>query len=138
MILTYIILIFAATFLPLHMEWHYRTRPYPPGLHPIPLIGNLHQIPRKNQWRTFKKWYDIYGPIISVYIGQRLMIILGSNDWAQDLLVKKGSIYSSRPGYVSDGVGSGDFHVVALPYGQQWRSQRKVLDSFLNAGCCRM
>jgi hypothetical protein len=78
-----------------------KLRKLPPGPPPLPLIGNLHQAPKKFIWLTFKKWVDQYGPLVSVdFVGTRL-ILVGDYETARDLLDKRSSIYSSRPRMVS-------------------------------------
>ncbi|CAG8304626.1 unnamed protein product [Penicillium salamii] len=82
------------------------------------------------------KWHETYGPIISVYLGQQRVIILGSYDCVHKLLINRGALYSSRPEYYIEGVGS-HFHSVALPYGRQWRRQREIINSFLSPRHCK-
>lgn len=74
-----------------------RTLPFPPGPKPLPLIGNLLDMPSTYQWVTFADWHDRYGDISSVTVlGQRI-VILNSLDAAVELLEKRSAIYSSRP-----------------------------------------
>lgn len=108
---------------------------YPPGPFPLPLIGNLHQLPKKNKWRKIKEWHDKYGPIITVHIGARPMIILGSYECVKDLLARRGATYSSRPSYFVDAVGS-KRHTVSLPYGCRWRMHRRLLQKLLSNYKC--
>ena len=35
--------------------------PLPPGLKPLPLLGNVTDLLRSQQWVTFAKWGEIYG-----------------------------------------------------------------------------
>ena len=34
---------------------------FPPGPTPLPIIGNILDIPRNNPWKTFAEWGKIYG-----------------------------------------------------------------------------
>ncbi|PYH46227.1 cytochrome P450 [Aspergillus saccharolyticus JOP 1030-1] len=108
---------------------------YPPGPRPLPILGNLHQLPRRDTWRTLKSWHDRFGPIITVWMGSRPMVILGSFECAKDLLEKRPFIYSSRPSYLTDGIGS-DALVVGLPYGNRWRKHRFLLNTLLSRTRC--
>lgn len=36
------------------------------GPKPLPIIGNLHQIPRKNSVQTYKEWAAMYGKDLSI------------------------------------------------------------------------
>ncbi|KAF9888575.1 hypothetical protein FE257_008507 [Aspergillus nanangensis] len=74
----------------------------PLGPPTLPILGNLHQIPKEHLWRTVKQWHDQYGPIICVRFGSLKMILLGSYEVAHDLLEKRGSNYSSRPKFLAD------------------------------------
>lgn len=38
-----------------------RTLPLPPGPSPLPLIGNILDVPKKSQWLTYGKLASIYG-----------------------------------------------------------------------------
>ena len=38
-----------------------RTSNSPPGPKPLPLVGNLFDMPRRNPWETFSRWSNIYG-----------------------------------------------------------------------------
>lgn len=76
-----------------------RPKDFPPGPPTLPIIGNLHQMPREPQKSGphFEKWARQYGPIFSLVLGTQVWIVL-CRDWmVKDLLDKRGAIYSSRP-----------------------------------------
>lgn len=89
--------------------------PYPPGPRPLPLIGNLFDIPREFSWLKYtqfsKKYGMIYfavmahsaltegatGDIISFRAFGQVIVILNSIKVNKDLLEKRPDIYSDRP-----------------------------------------
>ncbi|KAF5860139.1 hypothetical protein ETB97_001997 [Aspergillus alliaceus] len=102
--------------------------PLPPG--PTLLSGPF---PEKDIAKTFQKWNQKYGPIVSATIGAQKFIVLGSRRAAQDLLERRASIYSSRPAskfldkYLHKGLAS-----AFMPYGAQWRLHRRLGSSLLS------
>lgn len=93
----------------------HRPRNYPPGPPTLPLVGNLHQIPREKRHLQFEKWARQYGPIYSLILGTKVMIVLNSDLAIKDLLDKRGVIYSSRPeAYIAQDVLSGGLRVLFM------------------------
>ncbi|THC87143.1 hypothetical protein EYZ11_013412 [Aspergillus tanneri] len=90
--------------------------------------------PEKDIATTFRKWNKIYGPLVSFKIGRRTFVVLGTRRAAQDLLQKRGSIYSSRPPsvwmekYLNKGLAA-----AFMPYGPEWRLNRRLHGSLLSA-----
>lgn len=41
--------------------------PFPPGPKPLPLLGNILDLPRKHEWETFTKWGRVYGTCFSLF-----------------------------------------------------------------------
>ncbi|KIW74527.1 hypothetical protein Z517_11297 [Fonsecaea pedrosoi CBS 271.37] len=104
----------------------------PPGPPTIPILGNAHQIPITGLGRKFKSWADVYGPIFSLTIGPTNIVVLSDRRAINNLLEKKGSIYSDRPfNYVSNFVTHGD-HLTLEPQGPSWREKRTVVTRNLN------
>ena len=50
-----------ATFLAIRGYQRRRGLPYPPGPRPLPLIGNLFDIPREFSWLTYTQFSKKYG-----------------------------------------------------------------------------
>ncbi|RVX71104.1 hypothetical protein B0A52_03470 [Exophiala mesophila] len=104
----------------------------PPGPPTIPILGNAHQIPITGLGKKFKTWADTYGPIFSLTIGPTNIVVLCDRRAINNLLDKKGSIYSDRPfNYVSHFVTHGD-HLTLEPQGASWREKRMVVTRNLN------
>ncbi|KAF8258563.1 cytochrome P450 [Lactarius quietus] len=102
--------------------------PYPPGPRPLPLIGNILDIPKDFIWLPYAEFSKKYGTTI---------VSLGANHSTKatkDLLEKRGDIYSDRPVipfYEMMGFG----WVLAIArYAEPWRLGRKILDRNLGAG----
>jgi hypothetical protein len=73
------------------------TLPLPPGPKPLPLIGNLLNIPKEKDWLTYRAWNDQYGDVVCIdALGQKI-IVLGSATAVNDLLERRSAIYSDRP-----------------------------------------
>jgi hypothetical protein len=92
---------------------------YPPGPPTLPIIGNLHQIPNEGRHVQFEQWAREYGPVYSLMLGTKVMIVLNSDQAIKDLLDKKGAIYSSRPeAYIAQDVLSGGLRILFMvrPY----------------------
>ncbi|KAL4953791.1 cytochrome P450 [Aspergillus filifer] len=101
--------------------------PLPPGPKPLPVVGNLHDLPPGDEpdWLHWVKHKDLYGPISTVSVlGQRL-IILNDAQLAIDLLHKKAGVHSDRPDApmaVLSGWGNGS---VIIRYGPLVTAGRK-------------
>ncbi|KAF8968747.1 cytochrome P450 [Flammula alnicola] len=106
---------------------------FPPGPRPLPIIGNVFQIPTDNQEEKFAEWGAIYGDVVHIRIFGQPIVILNSIQAARDLLDKRSSIYSDRPRFVlfSELMGwsSASTH---LRYGPRFRKHRRFINQAFN------
>jgi hypothetical protein len=68
-----------------------------PGPQLFPIVGRVHDLDRFSLWRKFTEWANIYGPIYQTRMMNDTFIIISDETIAEDLLVKRGHIYSGRP-----------------------------------------
>ncbi|CAI7648233.1 unnamed protein product [Penicillium palitans] len=73
--------------------------PLPPGPKQKPIIGNLKDLPTPDQqdWMHWLKHKELYGPISSLTVLDKHVIILNDANLAVQLLEKRSSIHSGRP-----------------------------------------
>ncbi|KAF9266471.1 cytochrome P450 [Marasmius fiardii PR-910] len=103
----------------------------PPG--PEVSVWAARNLNKKPLWKTFKEWYDVYGPMVSFFLGGKPVIVLNTAETSWDLLEKRGDIYSSRPRNITaDQLLSGGMRGIGMPYGQSWRKWRTLQQSSLN------
>ena len=91
-----------------------RPADYPPGPPTLPLIGNLHLMPKEKVHLQFQKWAEEYGPVYSLILGTKVMIVLSSDQAIKDLLDKRSGIYSSRPDMYLGNVVSGGLRMLLM------------------------
>ncbi|GJE86536.1 cytochrome P450 [Phanerochaete sordida] len=102
--------------------------PYPPGPKGLPIIGNVLQMPKEQEWVTFARWGEQYGDIVYLELLGQPMVILNSAKDAVALLDKRGTIYSDRPVLTMGGELVGWKESVSLlPYGARFREYRKFM-----------
>ncbi|OGE46870.1 hypothetical protein PENARI_c096G07338 [Penicillium arizonense] len=105
----------------------------PPGPKPLPLIGNIHQLPSSSFLSLLQQWHTTYGPIISIRIGAQVIVFLGSHHVAHEVMARQGAWCSSRPEIpffkriLQIPLPSG-----LLPYGEKWKRHRRFQYSILN------
>lgn len=51
--------------------------PYPGGKQPLPLLGHILDLPKEKSWMTFRKWHQMYGPILTIWNGNTPTILVG-------------------------------------------------------------
>ena len=108
-----------------------REKNLPPGPPTLPVLGNLHQIPKKGAHFQFTKWAKQYGGIYSLKLGTGTAAVITDRRLVKQLIDKKSALYSDRPkSYVADLISSGD-HILLMAHGQQWRSTRKSIHGSL-------
>ncbi|PBP18533.1 cytochrome P450 [Diplocarpon rosae] len=102
------------------------TRPLP-GPRGLPFIGRVHDVPSVATWLKFWEWSKVYGPIYQMEIFGSVHVWISSEEVANDLLSKRGNIYSDRPTIpnLPDNRTSGDY-LALLGRTDTWRRQRKV------------
>ncbi|KAM6562135.1 hypothetical protein CsatB_022133 [Cannabis sativa] len=57
----------------------------PPGPRPKPIVGNLYDI-KPVRFRCFAEWAQSYGPIISVWFGTTLNVVVSNSELAKEVL----------------------------------------------------
>ena len=68
-----------------------------PGPALVPWVGRIHDLPIDFMWLKFKEWADTYGPIYRTKMLGANFVIISDEAIAEEMLVKKGKIYSDRP-----------------------------------------
>ncbi|TFK74827.1 cytochrome P450 [Pluteus cervinus] len=103
--------------------------PLPPGPKPTWIIGNLRDMPKAKAWITFSRWSQDYqsGIIYFSLVGQGFLVV-NQMKAASELLETRASNYSDRPQSTMNALMGWDFSVALMPYGDLWRSRRKVFN----------
>ncbi|KAK0480333.1 cytochrome P450 [Armillaria novae-zelandiae] len=112
-----------------------KSKALPPGPRGLPILGNALQI-----WssglpfeQVFMKWSQSYGDVMLVTVPRRSIIVLNTCKAAEDLLDKRGSIYSDRPPMIMHMELAGWKRMTpGLPYGERIRAHRRIIISTLN------
>jgi CDP-diglyceride synthetase len=104
-------------------------RRLPPGPLPLPLIGNFLTMRGDRPWIHWEKLSIEYdNPLLTLWCGNRPVIVCNDAWTISDLFDKRAIIYSSRPHVVmmGDMIDSTESNQVALKYNDQWRMHRKL------------
>ncbi|KAI5351997.1 hypothetical protein L3X38_004888 [Prunus dulcis] len=105
----------------------------PPGPKPLPFIGNLLELGNKPHL-DFTKLSQIYGPIITLQLGQVTTVVVSSSNTAKQVLQTHDQFLSNRT--VPDAIQASDLRGDSLPWiptSPKWRSLRKICNSHLFA-----
>jgi hypothetical protein len=54
-------------------------------------------MPKRDAHLQFQKWANEYGPVYSLMLGTRVLVVLFGDQAVKDLLDKRSAIYSARP-----------------------------------------
>ncbi|OCT50488.1 putative Cytochrome P450 oxidoreductase [Cladophialophora carrionii] len=113
-----------------------RGRNLPPGLNSrpptLPLIGNLHQLPKKDIHVQHLKWAQEYGPIFSLKLGSQTVIVLASGSMIKRLVDKRSANYADRPSLFMQGVFE-QSRIILRGYDDLWKVERKLYHGFMNS-----
>ncbi|KAL7243292.1 hypothetical protein ACSBR1_015655 [Camellia fascicularis] len=100
--------------------------PLPPGPQPLPLLGNLLSLgPEFHTYIT--NLAKTYGPILTLWLGQKLTIVVSSPAIAREMLKDHDTTFANRDVSVAakqSAYGGGD--VAWSHYGSEWRILRKL------------
>ncbi|KAL4792487.1 cytochrome P450 [Aspergillus venezuelensis] len=70
---------------------------YPTGPPMVPLLGNVHLLPKSDFTAIFPQWVAKYGKVFSLKICPATMVVLCDRKAIHKILVEKGSLTSDRP-----------------------------------------
>ncbi|KAH7922734.1 cytochrome P450 [Leucogyrophana mollusca] len=103
--------------------------PFPPGPKPLPLIGNLLDLPLKDEAITYNKWAKQHGDLVYANVLGRHLLFVNSPQIATDLFEKRSVNYSDRSSspMINDLMGW-DWSFGHMPYGERWKKHRKMFE----------
>ncbi|KAM5237228.1 cytochrome P450 2F1 [Ctenodactylus gundi] len=96
----------------------------PPGPRPLPLLGNLLQLRSQDLLTSLTKLSKEYGPVYTVHLGPRRVVVLSGYQTVKEALVDQGEEFSGRgeyPVFFNFTKGNG----IAFSNGDRWKALRK-------------
>ncbi|KAL6993688.1 hypothetical protein U1Q18_011800 [Sarracenia purpurea var. burkii] len=107
----------------------------PPGPIGLPILRNLLKLGDKPH-KSFAELAKIYGPIMSLKLGQKTTVVISSSAIAKEVLQKQDLAFSSSR-FILNSLYAHDHHqysVIWLPVGDRWRSLRKIMNFNIFSG----
>ena len=72
-------------------------------------------MPTRDAHRQFEKWAREYGPVYSLILGTKALIVLSSDEAVKELLDRRSGIYSDRQDmYIGQTLCSGDLRLLMM------------------------
>ncbi|KAM8953687.1 cytochrome P450 2K1-like isoform 3-T3 [Pelodytes ibericus] len=105
---------------------------FPPGPKPLPVIGNLYTLlgSTKKTYEIFQELSKTYGPIFSLQLGSKKMVVLCGYDIVKDALTNYADEFSGRPvSPLSQSISKG--HGLIISNGENWKVMRRFTLSTL-------
>ncbi|CAG9942497.1 unnamed protein product [Clonostachys rosea f. rosea IK726] len=101
--------------------------PLPPGPPALPVIGNVHQVPKTFAWRQFAEWRKQYGSIYHLNVFGQHVIVLTTSQAAHDLLAKRGATFSDRPKmFVAQELALKNMNVLLMDYDERFKVRQRL------------
>ncbi|XP_043701022.1 cytochrome P450 77A2-like [Telopea speciosissima] len=101
----------------------------PPGPPGWPVVGNLFQVAGSGKpfFQYVRELIPVYGPILTLKMGTRTMVIISSPELAHEALIQKGQVFANRPreNPTRKVFSVNKFTVNSAVYGPVWRSLRR-------------
>ncbi|KAF5460768.1 hypothetical protein F2P56_020613 [Juglans regia] len=107
-------------------------RKLPPGPKPFPVIGNLFDLAAEKPHNSIIELAQIYGPIMSLKLGQVTTVIISSMHTAKQVLQTHDQLLSNRT--VPDALRvhkHDEYGLPWMPISTQWRNLRKICNGKL-------
>ncbi|KAK4393422.1 cytochrome [Sesamum angolense] len=93
---------------------------------PLPLLGHLHLL-KQPLHRTFSRFSQTHGPIFSLKLGVRRVVVVSSPNLVEECFTINDVIFSNRPRVLVDKyIGYDHTTAAGAPYGHQWRGLRRL------------
>ncbi|TFK08577.1 clarin-3 [Platysternon megacephalum] len=97
---------------------------FPPGPRPLPILGNLHQLNLKRPYRTLLELSEKYGPVFSIQMGPKKMVVLSGYKMVKEALVNQADAFAERPRipiFEKFARGNG----IIFAHGENWKVMRR-------------
>lgn len=102
--------------------WHRHRRQLPDGPLGLPFFGNFFDLRGQILHEQLTRWSGKYGDVFSYMIGHRPVVVLSSPESLEELCVKRGNIYSSRPRTSKQAdICTRNARIVNMVYDDKWR-----------------
>ncbi|TBU24744.1 cytochrome P450 [Dichomitus squalens] len=108
-------------------QWRTRSRgrPLPPGPKPLPILGNMFDMPRSRQWISYRDLSRVYGDILHFRIFTKSYVVLNSAEAMYEFLDKRTTNTSDRVQTPMIELSGSSLNLGFMPYGQWWRRHRR-------------
>ncbi|KAK3673518.1 hypothetical protein LTR78_006752 [Recurvomyces mirabilis] len=114
-----------------------RDRRMPEGPPTLPIIGNLHQMPKVKPYLQFTKWARTYGGMYTLKLGSGSVVVLTNRRLVKQLLDKKSATSSHRPvSLVQQEMITEGSHMLWMNNTPKWRLMRKLVHQDLTEVIC--
>ncbi|KAG5722656.1 O-methylsterigmatocystin oxidoreductase [Termitomyces sp. T112] len=101
--------------------------PYPPGPRPLPLLGNLFHLARKDEIAAYLRLYHKYGDLVFLSVLGKNVLFVNSFRVANDLFEKRSANYSDRGhSTMLHELMGWDWTFGHMPYGERWKAHRRM------------
>uniref|UniRef100_A0A669QQP6 Cytochrome P450 family 2 subfamily B member 6 n=1 Tax=Phasianus colchicus TaxID=9054 RepID=A0A669QQP6_PHACC len=102
----------------------HRRKNFPPGPRALPIIGNLHLFDLKRPYRTYLQLSKEYGPVFSVQMGQRKIVVISGYETVKEALINQADAFAERPKIpIFEDLTRGNGIVFA--HGENWKVMRR-------------
>ncbi|XP_025069809.1 cytochrome P450 2H1-like isoform X2 [Alligator sinensis] len=109
-------------------------RKLPPGPIRLPIVGSTLQLSIKDLPQTMEKLSEKYGPVFTIYMGTRRVVVLHGREAVKEALIDQGDEFSARgvlPLFEKIFKGSG----IVISNGEMWKQLRRfALTTLRNFG----
>ncbi|XP_072524663.1 cytochrome P450 2G1-like [Salminus brasiliensis] len=108
----------------LFVRWRRKTYRLPPGPPALPLLGNILTMDNRAPFKTFLKWSETYGPVMTAYLGTQRVVVLVGYDTVKEALVDNADDFVGRapvPFVLRALKGYG----LTISNGERWRQLRR-------------